>query len=369
MISIPKKKDYGKISLPLFTLFFLVLIFTAKNDSVNPDFKAIGDLIESSGLNIENELDRAVLRDALNNYGATSDSLSAGLLESYINFVLTEKSQKEGGERKSVTFGILRDLFVKAAEFLFRFLIIGLLLFYLSESFALLKFKYVRQNKNEVIAEFRELVSDFRKRKTALRYFPLRRTSVLAAKGIVKFFGYLLLFSPVYLVGYALKFNYENLSFFVYVFLAVFTNGMLISSVNKFSLLLESEHEKGYVETAVIKGVNSDYSKKGGISVAKIFLPVKFFGEHILAQIYKNAHKQFIADFKKIGHFLITAMIIVELALNYGDGLFYEMLKSLMKKEYDIFFAAMLLIFWLVKFWDFTIDFLVERENGKYENE
>ncbi len=365
-----KKINYSLAGLFLFSLLFFVLIFAAKNFRGKDEFREIKLLLREAKLDIGNEEDRAVFQDAIENfYGKSpkSDSLLA-LFENYKNSVLTDRASKTGSDVRTLNLSLALELLGKAALFFLRFAFIGFLLFYLSESFALMKFKLIRQKKNNVTTNLRELIDDYRRRNLRPSRFPFGKSVAFVLLAAAKFFGYLVLFSPVYLVGYAFKFDYENLSFAVYVALAVFTNGVLILSVNKFLLLLENEYYKGYVETAFAKKTDADFSSNGKITPARIFSPVKFFGEHVLTPVYKNARLQFILTFKEIGRFLITSLIITELTLNYQNGLFYDMLQSLMKKELDVFLFVLMLVFWTVKLFDIFIERIFEKENSKYEN-
>jgi hypothetical protein len=355
-----KKKEIREhfIGLAFFTALFAALIFFVSGSENENKFSEIKSLLTAAELNPENELDAATLLDAIKNYYKNSPKADALIAEyfAYKEFLLTARENKSGADVRSLDFSLALSLLGKAALFAFYFALIGFLLFYLSESFALLKFK--RKNCG----------AGKQQKKAEKENAQIMNLLKKAGEIILAAAGYFILFSPVYLIGYLFKFNYENVTFFSYVILSVFTNGVLITSANKFYRLLESESVKGYVETAKIKGVNYDCSADGKITATRIFSPFKFFGEHILTQIYKSAHLQYLSAFKEIARFQITGMIIVELALNLQNGIFYELLKALKGKETAVAIFILMLVFFVVKASDIVTDYLFLKENAKYEN-
>ena len=57
------------------------------------------------------------------------------------------------------------------------------------------------------------------------------------------------------------------------------------------------------------------------------------------------------------------------MALNLHGYLSYEMLRQLLYKNYDIVIVIILAIFITVKATEIFVDFLIEREMQKYENQ
>jgi hypothetical protein len=359
------------ISLAVFAVIFLLLIFVSEKSKEQNPYSEIKKLLAIAELNEGNELDEAVFTDGIRAYYNSSPEKADSILNeynAYKNYLLTSRESKANTDVRTLSTEVALKLTGKALVFLFYFTVIALLLFYLSESFALLKFKLEMQKVNKINKDIYELIREHKEERRAIRSFPLKKMLMLIFAAFGKVAAYLILFSPVYLVGYVFKFNYENITFIAYVLLAVFTNGVLVTSTNKFYRLLESEKTKGYVETAKIKGVKAGFGKRDGVSLLRIFLPVKYFGEHILTPIYKTAHLQYLSEFKEIARFQITGMIIVELALNFQNGIFYELLQSLLRKEYGILFFSLLLVFIVVKLVDIVSDYFFIKENRKYEN-
>jgi hypothetical protein len=154
------------------------------------------------------------------------------------------------------------------------------------------------------------------------------------------------------------------------ILLGVISNGLLITYVHKFYTFLVSESRKGYVQTAIVKNLNTDYSNsnKDGIPYRSIFQLKKYFPEHVFQHIFLNAHHQYLSTIKEQASFLITGLIIIEMALNIHNHLCYELLQNLLFKNYSIVLIIIFGIFLLVKATEMTSDYLLFRENERYEN-
>jgi hypothetical protein len=140
--------------------------------------------------------------------------------------------------------------------------------------------------------------------------------------------------------------------------------------MNKFYAFLVAESRKGYVETAVVKNLNSSYAPRagGGISYIDILRPAKRFSGHVFDHIFKNARRQYLSTIKEQASFLITGLIIIEMALNIHGHLSYELLRQLLYKNYDIVIVIVLGIFYTVKGTEIFVDWMMNREEKKYEN-
>ncbi len=192
--------------------------------------------------------------------------------------------------------------------------------------------------------------------------FPVRKV----IKGII----YFILFCPAYVTAYSIRTEFNTDTVFFMVILGVISNGLLIMYTNKFYTFLVSESRKGYVDTALVKNLHASYShdKRDGISYRAIFRPVKRFGGHVFGHIFKNAHFQYISTLKEQASFLITGLIIIEMALNIHGHLSYEMLRQILYKNFDIVIIIILCIFYTVKLTEIITDFIMHKESLRYEN-
>jgi len=154
------------------------------------------------------------------------------------------------------------------------------------------------------------------------------------------------------------------------VLLGVISNAVLITYANKFFTFLVSESRKGYVETAITKNLFNSYSKGGkdGISLKKIFSLKKHFPRHVFDHIYKNAHFQYLSTIKEQATFLITGLIIIEMALNIQNHLCYELLQNILYANYAIVALIVLAIYYLVKVTEMVVDYLLIHQTRKFSN-
>ena len=154
------------------------------------------------------------------------------------------------------------------------------------------------------------------------------------------------------------------------VLLGIVSNGLLIMYTNKFYAFLVAESRKGYVETAIVKNLKNSYQThtSDGISNNEIFRLVKRFDGHVFGHIFKNARFQYLSTIKEQASFLITGLIIIEMALNIHGHLNYEMLRQILYKNYDIVIVIVLGIFYTVKLTEIMTDYIKHKESLKYEN-
>jgi len=180
-----------------------------------------------------------------------------------------------------------------------------------------------------------------------------------------------LLFSPAYVIAYSIRteFNTDSLPFLV--MLGVISNGLLIMYATKFHTFLVAESRKGYVETALAKNLKASWqwNTKNGIALKSLLKPVKDFKGHLFDPIYRNARYQYLSSIREQAAYVITGLIIIEMALNIHGHLSYEMLRQLLYKNYSVVVMIVLCIFYTVKFTEVAADYLTWRENRKYANE
>jgi len=187
---------------------------------------------------------------------------------------------------------------------------------------------------------------------------------------IIKTGAYLFLFCPAYVIAYSFRTEFNTDTLLFMVLLGVLSNGVLVLYANKFFTFLNSESRKGYVDTARVKNLKAGWTvdPKTGIPFERIFSFRKKFPGHIFDCIFQNARLQYLTALKEQAGFLITGLIIIEMALNIHGHLNYEMLTQILYKNYDIVLLIVLAIFYTVKFTEIFTDVFLYRERLKYEN-
>jgi hypothetical protein len=187
---------------------------------------------------------------------------------------------------------------------------------------------------------------------------------------LLKIASYAVLFSPAYVIAYSIRTEFNTDSSFFMILLGVISNGLLVMYMNKFYTFLVSESRKGYVENAMVKNLHCDYALSGptGISLRSILHPVKRFPGHVFDNIYRIARFQYLSTLKEQASFLITGLIIIEMALNIHGHLTYELLRQLLYRNYPIVAVILVAVFFTVKLTELFTDLLVQHETRRYEN-
>ena len=194
--------------------------------------------------------------------------------------------------------------------------------------------------------------------------------AVNTAKKAVLIAGSFVLFCPAYVIAYSLRTELNTDTVFFMVLLCVISNGLLMVYANKFYAFLTSESRKGYVDTAIVKNLRNAYNRNspGGISLKAICTPFKRFEGHVFDHIFRNARHQYLSTIKEQASFLITGMIVTEMALNLHGYLSYELLRQMLYGNADLVIVMLLGIFYTVKATEIFTDYLVHKEEMKYEN-
>jgi hypothetical protein len=245
------------------------------------------------------------------------------------------------------------------------------LTFYAAQSLALYRFVRLKQGRESYLAEFVQVLRTVNQQQsTARRGARSAQLLVPLVKAVVKGFAYAVLFSPAYVVGYAVKTGVDVDSLLLMVLLGVLSNGLLINYANKFYTLLVAESRKGYVETARVKNLSGEYAWNvpAGIAYRSLLILPRRFPGHVLQHIYLNARYQYLPALKEQASFLITGLIIIEMALNIQGHFCYELLQTILYRQYDIALAIVLGIFLLVKVTEILVDVRRHEEGLRYEN-
>lgn len=180
----------------------------------------------------------------------------------------------------------------------------------------------------------------------------------------------LILFTPAYVVAYTFKTNFNTDSFIFMIALGCLTNGILIMYAQKFYQLLVAEYRQGYVETAVANQHDRDFSVRPGSAVTwtSVLSVRKHFSNHVLEPVYLNARQRYLSSFREQASFLITCMIIIEMALNIHGQLGYELLQRLLFRDYSALAALFCGIYIILKLTELFTDYMIITGQKRHGN-
>ncbi|MFH0736670.1 MAG: hypothetical protein V1773_00975 [bacterium] len=367
-----------KILEHLFSIVFVALIFillyylipnSTEKKTSNIVIKKYYDL---SLIDFSDSYQKNLFNDVLNVYYPHDIQKNNNLvydIDEYRLSKFTSINEKTGIEEKGLTANKIKNILGMYVLFLFIYLTVIIIIHYLAQSFAIIRFVKIKQGRtsylHESISYFKEYKKNDLPKQQRTEY--LKKTIITVLKGTIKIAAYLIIFSPAYVVAYSIKTSVNTDSVFFMILLAVFTNGLLINYAYKFFSLLTSESKTGYVETAIVKGLNNNYHSSI-FKYIKIFNFNKKFPNHVFHHIYINAKYQNILNIKALSSFLITGLIIIEMALNIQGYMCYELLQNVLYKQYDVVIFIVLLIFFTVKMMELFVDFWYYRYSKKYEN-
>jgi hypothetical protein len=321
-----------------------------------------------------NPLDRALFKETLDTFWPDSGRANQAVLEAidaYREALFTDPSLKSGGDEGGLSWLTLWRLAGMYAGFFVVFTVVLLLTLYAAQGLAIFRFVRLKQGRESSLRELWTYLLGPAQHDVRSR--PLRvvgRVAGLLGAALAKGLAYLILFSPAYVIGYALKTRLETNSIPFMILLGLLSNGLLITYTNKFFTLMVSEARKGYVETALAKGLSGQWvwSQPGGIRIGAVLRVHKKFPSHILDHIFLNAQYQYLPTLKEQGSFLITGLIIGEMALNIQGHMGYELLQQLLYRRYDVALLIIFGIFLMVKATEILVDWQWWRESLRYEN-
>jgi len=344
------------LSIAFVTIVLLVALVavragvTATATKESSRLNAYGDL---SFVDYSNPFNKALLKDVMNVYYPDQYDSNAVIVANILatrEQDLANRMQKSYIEEK-LSPQKFTQLFFMYIKFILVYIAVMLLTYYGVQTLGVLRFV----NKKQAALHGKQSFG-----KKALN----------ALKVIAKTFAYFILFSPAYVIAYAIRTEFDTDTVFFMAILGVISNGLLVTYMNKFYAFLVAESRKGYVDTALVKNLHDSYSQHdaNGISYKQIVRPVKKFDGHVFNHIFTNARYQYLSTIKEQASFLISGLVIIEMALNIHGHLSYELLRQLMYKNYDIVIVIVLGIFYTVKATEIFVDWLMYREAVKYEN-
>jgi len=278
----------------------------------------------------------------------------------------TNPAYKTGDEKRGLTPLRLSKLGRMYLQFIAVYVVVMFLTYNGAQSLAIYRFVKMKQFKTSYLVEVIENLKTLRMGGSGA----LIRIPVLLVKAVVKGASYAVLFAPAYVIAYSFKTRIDTDTYFFMVVLGVVSNGLLINYANKFYTFLLSESHKGYVQTATVKNLSTSYSwgGKDGITYLAVLRPGRMFPTHVFRHIYVNGRYQYLPTLKEHASFLITGLIIIEMALNIQGHLGYELLQNILYKQYDVVIAIIVGIYLVVKATEIVVDVWQYRESQKYEN-
>lgn len=333
--------------------------------------KAIEPYLKLDFIDLDDPLQRALLNETLNVFypdkSARNDSLIREI-ESFRQEQFTNTAYKTGGEERGLTGAKLIKLGWMYLQFILVYLIVMILTYHAAQSLAILRFVRLKQNRTSYLAELYLHATGAIQGSRGSSFY-LRILS-LSAMALARGAAYAVLFAPAYVIGYSLKSTFDSDSSLFLVILGVVSNGLLINYANKLFTFLLTENRKGYVQTAIVKNLSASYSwgTPDGVPYRAVLHPKSLFPSHVFRHIYLNARYQFLPSLKEHASFLITGLIIIEMALNIHGRLGYELLQNILYKQYTVAMCIIVGIFLIVKGTEIVVDIWSHRESRKYEN-
>lgn len=360
------------ISVVLVSVILIVLILYFNDEQKHSQAthnKAVEKWLNLSFLDFDDPMHKTILEESLNIFDSLKTTEHAELIRNINRYRQQQILDVVNSQAKSpINFNKVSDLFWMYLKFIFVFLVTIIITYYCVQTLGVYRFILFKRKQ---LPYFEQLVNHIKNVKFTKwqnlwgDYYPVL---LLLLKTLAKAIFYMVLFSPAYVLAYSFKTKFDTDMLIFMVLLGVISNAVLITYANKFYTFLISESRKGYVETAIAKNLYNSYKKSGkdGISLKKIFLWKKSFPGHVLEHIYQNARFQYLATIKEQASFLITGLIIIEMALNIQNHLCYELLQNILYANYAVVTLIVLAIFYLVKSTEVFVDYILVKEASHY---
>jgi hypothetical protein len=309
--------------------------------------------------NANDPFQRTLLKEVMNIYYPEKQSENDALVQEILALKGDQfsRSIEKNHDKSKFTFSTLMSILGMYIKFLFIYCFVMILTYYGVQTLA--SWRFIRR-KN---AEYMHIHSI---RNSNKKFWNIKKIAI----SLLKVIGTFILFCPAYVIAYSIRTEFNTDSTPFMVFLALISNGLLIMYANKYYTFLVNESRKGYIDTARVKNCNENYSfSPEGISYKQLFHPIKNFKGHIFEHIFRNARIQYLSTLKEQASFLVTGLIIIEMALNIHGHINYEMLRQMLYKNYTAVIVIILCIFYAVKLTEICADYLIHRESLKYDNQ
>ncbi|MGD9489904.1 MAG: hypothetical protein AB7W47_17925 [Calditrichaceae bacterium] len=364
------------LSLALVTLVMLavmIIVRTADTRRERQNFDEIETYLKMNFVDFDDPFEKALLKETLNIFEPGNKTRNDSLLAQVDRYRRDQflKNVSRAGKGTGLSGQKMVELIRMYFKFILAYLITLVLTYYAVQTLAVNRFIHTKQNRQSYLAELIRYIRHHPflwQGKAVMRY--LAGAANLLGKATVKGIGYFIAFSPAYVIAYSFRTEFNTDSLLFMILLGVISNGLLINYANRFYTFLVSESRKGYVETAVVKNLHSSYDtgRKDGISYRAVLSWKKWFPGHVFEHIFINARYQYLTTIKEQASFLITGLIIIEMALNIQGHLCYELLQNILYRHFDVVIVILLGLFYIVKLTELGADYLMHRESQKFEN-
>ena len=336
---------------------------------------AIQSYLDLDFLDLGNPLHRALFKESIALYYPDNPERADSILrdiDDYRQEQFTTQAMKTGAEKQGLTGTKLARLVPMYVKFILVYIIVLALSTYGAQTVGTYRFVRMKQRRlpplSEILARLRALHGE---QTWEMRLRSLAGTIPLLVQALMKGIAYAILFAPAYVIAYSLKTRFDTDGYLFMIGLAVVSNGLLVTYATKFYTFLVHEDRKGYVETARVKNLHASYAwnTRGGISRRSVLTPRKRFPRQLLQHIYMNAHFQYTLTIKEQATFLITGLIIIEMALNIQGHFSYELLQNIFYRDYEVVVAIIVAMFLLVKATDIIVDAWFHHALKRYGNQ
>jgi hypothetical protein len=348
-------------------VLFVAALLLGKNGAAAPESADSRiDQLMSSGLDWSKPLHREIFRDTYrmltNASDHTVDSLMRAI-ESARVARLIDPELKEGGARQHLSWGMMKEIAGMYATFLVVLAAAMVCTYVAARAVAIRKFINAEQGRSSSMREYFFAIEKQGPLQAMLRLD-------LLGKALLRGIGSLVLFAPAYVIAYSLRTRLDTGNVLFLILLAIISNGVLVYSAGRLYALLVAESRKGYVQTALVKGLSGDYDwgHAPGFTRMALLSPARIGKGHVFHAIFVNAQLQFIPSLKEHVSFMVTGLVIIEMALNIKGHLCYALLQHMLYREYDIAIAIVFLIFVAVKIAELCIDIWHNAALGRYDN-
>ena len=348
------------------------LSFEANAPAESAQERHLESYLELNGVDFGDPLDRALFRESLDRFypgqAARNDSLLQAIDDARVRR-WSGPGLRRGDTNRGFSPALLPEIAWQFAQFLLVYILALLGIYFGAERLGLYRFVKWKQGRESYLGESIRIVREYRHARVNSRVrFPKGAVALDILKALGKGILTTLFFSPAYVIAYALKTSVDTSSLPFMILLALVSNGVLIQASNRFFELLVAEDRKGYVRTATVKNLHTSYewNAKEGVPVRVLYRISQNLGPHVLRHLYENARFQFIPAMKELGSFLVTGLVIIEMALNIQGRLSYNLLQQILFGRYDVACVIIFSIFIAVKGTEVFVDTWHDFERRRY---
>ena len=353
--------------LTISSIFFLTIFFilnSSISESVTSSNVKDKKFEEINSYNLNLDLNGSLLSDYINYY--YKDEKKNEIQKYFEDLKIPESLKKRN---QAFSFDLATKLLKQFLVFSIYFFLILFFLYHLIERFAWLRFLLKRNSfYNNPKSQWERVFSGLKKKEIIKSVIMMLK---LITVTITKYFSYFILLSPSFIIAYMFRFSLFTDNIFIFIFLVIFTNGILFSYLDKYYQLIEGEINKEYVILAKIKGLNSKLNMNLMAIFSYLFKRHLYFDGHILNHVHLNIKKTHLLNLKELSVFLVSSMLITEMSLNIQEHFSYELLKQLLAENFHIVILMIFLIYLLIKFTEIISDYLyykkytLRRENAR----